>query len=221
MPPDPRSSVCAPALSITPNCSGKNQAVSIARASAAGMPMSRNRRSPSLAIVAGPGYASGRARVCGNRQAQRQRRRFRHADVSADEPVGGGGNGRGRSGRDAGGGRDSRQQPDVAVMAVADHRPGHVPAGCGPGQRSCVETGRQGPGDRRRRSGIAGVAPVRVPAGRQGETQRHVERPAGNDIRRLGDEGGDGDRRRGGPRPGVLGRCDVCGRDSKNDRGYQ
>ena len=149
--------------------------------------------------------AFGRCRIGlggdADRQGQCQFRLAGDADLGADEVVDRGvephrlaGVGRSRYG-------DRHQQIDAAGIAIVGDVPNLEPFRHRPFDRAGGKAGRQAPGDRGRQPGIAGVAPIDVPAGRDVEMRIQPQRTAGRGRGGLGDELGldqigDGGRRR-------------------------
>ena len=77
----------------------------------------------------------------------------------------------------------------VAVVTVVDQRADRQPLRRRPIDRPGLDAGRQGPLERRRKPGVAGVLPVGVPVRRVADQKAERERLAGSDaFRRVGDQ---------------------------------
>lgn len=87
-----------------------------------------------------------------------------HADVGADQERYGGLQGHGLTGPGAGRDHDRHGQQHLVVIAVVHQRAGRLARGGGPDDVARAPPGGQGPDDARGVAGVAGIAPIGVPA---------------------------------------------------------
>ncbi len=129
----------------------------------------------------GDGGVGGDRGRCGDRQAQLQGRVLGHADVLADQDRDGGLQRRGLAHRRGLGRGDRDRQPHLAFVAVVHQGPDGQALGRRPHDVACRPAGRQRPGQLGRLAGVAGIAPIGVPAGPDLLVQGHVEGLPGGD----------------------------------------
>lgn len=118
----------------------------------------------------------GGGRAVAGRQIEAEGARFRHADGGADEPFGAE-----LDHRVSARAPQRRSQQHLPRISEGRERPLGLQPRCRPGHRPGGDAGRQAEGQVGRDAGIAGIAPVAVPTGRQPQPQRHPDRPAGGD----------------------------------------
>ena len=124
----------------------------------------------------------------GGLQIEREIGRTRYALLLAHQPFGVGLDRDRAAGRKRCWNLERDRQKNLAVVAVVGERRDVDARRRGPFDVAGLEAGRQRPLDRRRQSGVAGVAPVRVPLAIHFQAQSQRQRLAGDDCSALGDE---------------------------------
>ena len=125
-----------------------------------------------------------------DRHLQRQTGVFRHAGQFADQEGGVRLQRHRGSDRRRGGNLDRDRQQHLARIAVVEQRPDRHAGRGRPDDLARLPAGGQRPFDRGRLAGIAGIAPVGMPALVDLLAQGDVDRPAGNRAALLGDQFG-------------------------------
>ena len=119
---------------------------------------------------------------------ERDVRLLGNADLRADEPA----RARAQVQPSAGGKVRGRGEPGEhhhrVGIAEAHGRAHGDPLGMRPDEGTGRDPARQRPGDGHGLAGVAGIDPVRMPAGRDALTDTHPHGPAGLDARRLADQ---------------------------------
>src|SRR6266851_5491494 len=169
----------------------RNQQTVLARVrNKAGLKRGWERHPPSDSSKERRSGGIGGDRPCGDGQAQRQLRAAGYADVGTGEP--------GRLGREHGSathdeffwGYNRNKEIDRFGVAVIADSPLHKALGYWPGDAAGREPRRQVPFDRRRQTGITGVAPIDVPPGLDREVKVNPEGGSRSNRCRLRDERG-------------------------------
>ena len=158
----------------------------------------------------------GRGRILrsprrGHGKLQVKIRALGNAHVGAHEPACLRFEVEGRRGFQVGRGGDLDEMQGLLRVAVVHQRRDHEAVGCGPLDVARGEARRQAPRDLRGLSGIAGVAPVGVPAVADVELERDPERLAGCDRILLAQQ----------PSPDIVGRDRVPAQriDGRSEQG--
>ena len=131
---------------------------------------------------------AGRHAGARNRQSERQARLARYALLLAHQPRDMRSQVDGRAGNNGGGRHDAGEQHRLALIAEIDKVGDGDAAGRRPDDGIGGKARRQRPGNGDRFPGVAGVAPVDVPALLDAQAQAHPECLPGGNGRRLGDE---------------------------------
>ena len=113
--------------------------------------------------------------------------------------------------------RDRDQEVDGVAIAVIPEPLNDEALGDGPDDVAGIKPGWQGPGDLGRQAGIAGVAPISVPARRYIEMQVDPQRRPWGDRGEFGYE----PRRHGMRVGGGPGRCRQRGRQRNRENGSE
>ena len=205
MPPARFSCFGSAEASMTPAAYGKNDTSRpvdagdrLGRQGQAQLLRRRPRTAPGTRRVAAGGRGRRRtaSRRTGSAAARRRRPAVRaaslclagDADVGADEPGSVRLEAQRSPGFEARWHGDRHQQIGRAAIAVIADAALDKPLRHRPGDLAGAEAGRQLPGDLGRQAGIAGVAPVGVPARRDVEMQVDPQRLAGHDRGAFGDQ---------------------------------